>query len=93
MATADGDGRRLAAARATALRMAAAKATVAGGSERGQSASERAAAWGALVFGGYLAAPEAASGTAAAQETAAGGSEGSQQQRGRRSWGVWFLDI
>ena len=50
MAIADGDGSWLEAARTSYLGVAAARATAVGGSERGQSVSARAVAWGDLVF-------------------------------------------
>ena len=62
ISTADIDGRRLLAALGTAVE----RVMASGGSKRGQSAAARAAAWGALVFGGV----SAASGTVAAMATA-----------------------
>ena len=49
MTMADGDGIRLEVARTAALGTVAARETAVGGSERGQSVAERAAAWGALI--------------------------------------------
>ena len=96
MTMADDDGRRLDAARAEASGIATVRETADGGIEQGQSAAAKAAAWGALIFGGATAGlwttasmatadgdnRQLAAAQAAAPETAAGGSVGSQWQRG-----------